>query len=51
MGQETPLNYNKTITMIELTSRKHGNTAKFNSNNYKTNYKYTSIKKNKTRPA
>jgi len=28
MGQETPLNNNKLITMIKLTSRQQGNTTK-----------------------
>jgi len=28
MSQETPLNNNKLITMIKLTSRQHGNTTK-----------------------
>ena len=28
MGQETPLNNNKLITMIKLTSKQHENTTK-----------------------
>jgi len=64
MGQISPLSYKKPIATIGTVGQKKRDVLKYENkhqenikilrnsskNNYKTKYKYTSTKKNKTRP-